>query len=67
MVSDLPRRAVTRSAKLATLPLGFAGARTVMGIGKRIGGKSAELVAQEVSSAPPSRSSRCSVSSRAGR
>src|SRR5690606_16419652 len=24
-VSDLPRRAVTRSAKLATLPLGFAG------------------------------------------
>ncbi|WP_435874853.1 ABC1 kinase family protein [Nonomuraea dietziae] len=47
MVSDLPRRAVTRSAKLATLPLGFAG-RTVMGIGKRIGGKSAELVAQEV-------------------
>ncbi|MEV2267431.1 AarF/UbiB family protein [Nonomuraea africana] len=46
-MSDLPRRAVTRSAKLATLPLGFAG-RTVMGIGKRIGGKSAELVAQEI-------------------
>ncbi|MFI6482574.1 ABC1 kinase family protein [Nonomuraea sp. NPDC050663] len=46
-MSDLPRRAVTRSAKLATLPLSFAG-RTAVGIGKRIGGKSAELVAQEI-------------------
>ena len=46
-MSDLPRRAVTRSAKLATLPLGFAG-RTAIGLGKRLGGKSAEIVAQEV-------------------
>lgn len=46
-VSDLPRRAVTRSVKLATLPLGFAG-RTALGIGKRIGGRSAEIVAQEI-------------------
>ncbi|GIH98864.1 ABC1 kinase family protein [Planobispora takensis] len=46
-VSDLPRRAVTRSAKLAALPIGFAG-RTALGLGKRIGGKSAELVAQEI-------------------
>ncbi|WP_285775434.1 AarF/ABC1/UbiB kinase family protein [Microtetraspora sp. NBRC 13810] len=46
-MSDLPHRAVTRSAKLATLPLGFAG-RTAMGLGKRIGGKSAEIVAQEI-------------------
>ncbi|MFI7617879.1 ABC1 kinase family protein [Nonomuraea terrae] len=46
-MSDLPRRAVTRSAKLATLPLGFAG-RAALGLGKRIGGKSAEIVAQEV-------------------
>ncbi|MFD0658218.1 ABC1 kinase family protein [Thermocatellispora tengchongensis] len=46
-MSDLPRRAVTRSAKLATLPLGFAG-RTALGLGKRIGGKPAELVAQEI-------------------
>ncbi|WP_455430238.1 ABC1 kinase family protein [Nonomuraea jabiensis] len=46
-VSDLPRRAVTRSAKLATLPLGFAG-RAALGLGKRLGGKSAEIVAQEV-------------------
>jgi predicted unusual protein kinase regulating ubiquinone biosynthesis (AarF/ABC1/UbiB family) len=46
-VSDLPRRAVTRSAKLAALPLSFAG-RTALGLGKRIGGKSAEIVAQEI-------------------
>src|SRR5690606_2157494 len=46
-MSDLPRRAVTRSAKLATLPLSFAG-RTALGLGKRIGGKSAELVAEEI-------------------
>ncbi|MEV0591471.1 ABC1 kinase family protein [Nonomuraea cavernae] len=46
-MSDLPRRAVTRSAKLATLPLGFAG-RTALGLGKRIGGRPAELVAQEI-------------------
>jgi len=46
-VSDLPRNAVTRAAKLATLPLGFAG-RTALGIGKRVGGKSAEAVAAEL-------------------
>ncbi|MEU0521343.1 AarF/UbiB family protein [Streptosporangium sp. NPDC006007] len=46
-MSDLPRRAVTRSAKLAALPIGFAG-RTALGLGKRIGGKSAEIVAQEI-------------------
>ncbi|GAA2282485.1 AarF/ABC1/UbiB kinase family protein [Nonomuraea roseoviolacea subsp. roseoviolacea] len=46
-MSDLPRRAVTRSAKLATLPLGFAG-RAALGLGKRIGGKPAETVALEI-------------------
>ncbi len=46
-VSDLPRRAVTRSAKLASLPLGFAG-RTALGVGKRTFGKSAEAVAVEI-------------------
>ncbi|RMI32061.1 ABC1 kinase family protein [Streptomyces triticirhizae] len=44
---DLPRKAVTRTAKLATLPLSFAG-RATWGLGKRIGGRSAELVGQEV-------------------
>jgi len=46
-VSDLPRRAVTRTAKLATLPLGIAG-RTAVGLGKRVGGRPAEVVAAEV-------------------
>jgi predicted unusual protein kinase regulating ubiquinone biosynthesis (AarF/ABC1/UbiB family) len=46
-MSDLPRRAVTRSARLASLPLGFAG-RTALGLGKRVGGQPAEAVAAEV-------------------
>ncbi|NKZ08919.1 AarF/ABC1/UbiB kinase family protein [Actinomadura latina] len=46
-VSDLPRRAVTRSAKLASLPIGFAG-RTALGVGKRTFGKPAEAVAMEI-------------------
>jgi predicted unusual protein kinase regulating ubiquinone biosynthesis (AarF/ABC1/UbiB family) len=46
-VSELPRKAVSRTVKLASLPLGFAG-RTALGIGKRVGGKPAELVAAEV-------------------
>ena len=47
IVSDLPRRAVTRTAKLATLPIGLAG-RTALGLGKRIGGRPAEIVADEI-------------------
>lgn len=46
-MSDLPRKAVTRTAKLAALPIGFAG-RATWGIGKRIGGKSAEIVGREL-------------------
>jgi len=46
-VTDLPRKAVTRTAKLATLPLGFAG-RTALGFGRRVGGRPAEMVAAEV-------------------
>ncbi|MEV4500403.1 ABC1 kinase family protein [Streptomyces klenkii] len=46
-MSDLPRKAVTRTAKLAALPLGFAG-RTALGLGKRIGGRPAELIAAEL-------------------
>ncbi|MET9351168.1 ABC1 kinase family protein [Streptomyces termitum] len=46
-MSDLPRKAVTRTAKLAALPLSFAG-RATWGLGKRIGGKSAEFVAREL-------------------
>lgn len=46
-MSDLPRKAVSRTAKLATLPLSFAG-RATWSLGKRIGGRSAELVGSEL-------------------
>ena len=46
-MADLPRRAVTRTARLAGLPLGYAG-RTALGVGKRLGGKPAEAVLTEV-------------------
>ncbi|WP_037607886.1 ABC1 kinase family protein [Streptacidiphilus rugosus] len=46
-MSDLPRKAVTRTAKLAALPLGIAG-RATLGLGKRIGGRPADVVAAEL-------------------
>jgi predicted unusual protein kinase regulating ubiquinone biosynthesis (AarF/ABC1/UbiB family) len=46
-VDDIPRWALTRTAKLAALPLGMAG-RATLGLGKRIGGSSAEAVAREI-------------------
>jgi predicted unusual protein kinase regulating ubiquinone biosynthesis (AarF/ABC1/UbiB family) len=46
-VNDLPRRAITRTAKLASLPVGVAG-RAALGVGKRTFGKSAEMVAVEI-------------------
>ncbi|GAA3741264.1 AarF/ABC1/UbiB kinase family protein [Streptomyces tremellae] len=46
-MSDLPRKAVTRTAKLAALPIGFAG-RATWGLGRRIGGKSADIVSKEL-------------------
>ncbi|MFC1407187.1 MULTISPECIES: AarF/ABC1/UbiB kinase family protein, partial [Streptacidiphilus] len=46
-MSDLPRKAVTRTAKLAALPLGMAG-RATLGLGKRIGGRPADVVAAEM-------------------
>ena len=46
-MNDVPRNPVTRAAKLARLPIGLAG-RTAVGVGKRIGGRSAEIVAQEI-------------------
>jgi predicted unusual protein kinase regulating ubiquinone biosynthesis (AarF/ABC1/UbiB family) len=47
LMSDLPRWALTRTAKLATLPVGLAG-RTALGLGKRLGGRPAEIVATEI-------------------
>ncbi|MDF9815513.1 AarF/ABC1/UbiB kinase family protein [Streptomyces sp. SPB162] len=49
-MSDLPRKAVTRTAKLAALPLGFAG-RATLGLGRRLGGRPAEVVASELQEA----------------
>ncbi|HEV2634779.1 MAG TPA: AarF/ABC1/UbiB kinase family protein [Actinocrinis sp.] len=46
-VSDLPRNAVSRTAKLATLPIGIAG-RATLGLGRRIGGAPAAAVATEL-------------------
>src|SRR3954453_6254041 len=46
-MSELPRKAVARTARLAALPLGYAG-RTALGFGKRIGGASAESVLTDV-------------------
>ncbi|MFC1412046.1 ABC1 kinase family protein [Streptacidiphilus sp. N1-12] len=46
-MSDLPRKAVVRTAKLAALPLGFAG-RATLGLGKRLGGRPAEEVTAEL-------------------
>jgi predicted unusual protein kinase regulating ubiquinone biosynthesis (AarF/ABC1/UbiB family) len=46
-MNDLPRKAAARTARLAALPLGYAG-RTALGLGKRMGGASAESVLTEV-------------------
>ncbi|GIJ50130.1 ABC transporter ATP-binding protein [Virgisporangium aliadipatigenens] len=46
-MSDIPRRAVTRTAKLAALPLGFAG-RAALGLGKRVTGLAGEVISSEV-------------------
>ncbi len=46
-MTELPRKAAVRTARLAALPLGYAG-RTALGLGKRLGGQSAEAVLTEV-------------------
>src|SRR4029453_12137733 len=46
-MTDIPRRAVTRTAKLAALPLGLAG-RAAWGLGKRVTGAAAEVISAEV-------------------
>jgi len=46
-VSDIPRRSVSRTARLATLPLGVAG-RATIGLGKRLSRQSSETVTAEL-------------------
>lgn len=47
VTDNIPRWALTRTAKLATLPLGMAG-RATLGLGKRLGGSSAEVVTKQI-------------------
>ncbi len=44
-VTDVPRKAVARTARLAALPLGYAG-RSAIGFGKRIGDGTSEAVSR---------------------
>ncbi|WP_232524701.1 ABC1 kinase family protein [Nocardioides mangrovicus] len=44
---SLPRRAISRSARLAALPIGYAG-RTAFGLGRRLGGAPAEAVLADI-------------------
>jgi predicted unusual protein kinase regulating ubiquinone biosynthesis (AarF/ABC1/UbiB family) len=46
-VSDIPRRAAARTAKLAALPLGFAG-RTALGLGKRAVGMASDVISADI-------------------
>ncbi|HEX3825554.1 MAG TPA: AarF/ABC1/UbiB kinase family protein [Mycobacteriales bacterium] len=46
-MSDIPKWAISRSVKLASLPVGVAG-RAALGVGKRIGGRPAAMVATEI-------------------
>lgn len=46
-MSEVPRRTLRRTAKLVALPIGVAG-RGALGLGKRVGGRPAELVAAEL-------------------
>ncbi len=44
---DLPTWAITRSARMAALPIGYAG-RATLGAAKKIGGRPAEAVSAEL-------------------
>lgn len=46
-MTELPRKAAARTARLAALPLSYAG-RQALGLGKRLGGKPAEAVLTDV-------------------
>ncbi len=46
-MADLPVRALTRSARIAALPIGHA-SRAALGLGRRLGGAPADAVAAEL-------------------
>jgi predicted unusual protein kinase regulating ubiquinone biosynthesis (AarF/ABC1/UbiB family) len=47
LMSDIPRRAASRTARLAALPLGLAG-RAALGLGKRVTGVASEVISADV-------------------
>jgi predicted unusual protein kinase regulating ubiquinone biosynthesis (AarF/ABC1/UbiB family) len=47
VMSEIPRGAVARTAKLASLPLGLAG-RAALGLGKRVTGMAADVISADV-------------------
>ncbi len=46
-MTELPRRAVRRTARLASLPIGYAG-RNAVGLGKRLAGRPGEAVMSDI-------------------
>lgn len=46
-MTEIPRRAFSRTAKLASLPIGFAG-RAALGLGKRVTGLASEVISADV-------------------
>ncbi|HEX6497518.1 MAG TPA: AarF/ABC1/UbiB kinase family protein [Micromonosporaceae bacterium] len=46
-MTEIPRRAAARTARLASLPLGLAG-RAALGLGKRVTGVASEVISAEV-------------------
>ena len=46
-MTDIPRRAASRTARLAALPLGFAG-RTALGLGKRAVGIATDVISADI-------------------
>jgi len=46
-VTDIPRRAVSRTVRLAALPIGYAG-RAALGLGKRVTGIASDVVSAEL-------------------
>ena len=46
-MTDLPRKAAARTARLAALPLGYAG-RSAVGLGRRLGGAPADAVLMDI-------------------
>src|ERR1051326_7044874 len=46
-VTEIPKRAASRTARLAALPLGYAG-RAALGLGKRVTGMASEVISADV-------------------